>query len=434
MFKYYLFLALKNARRAPALTTLIVVTLGLGIAACTIIFTVIHLMSADPIPEKSGQLYRVQLDNWNLDEPAIQPNEPPDQVTWNDSLNIVYAQKAHRQAAMAISWELIASTEVQPFNVLIRTNHADMFEMFNMPFLYGNGWSRQADQENHYVAVLSKQTNEKLFNGENSVGQTVIIKNRAFTVVGVLDNWRLSTKFYDLVYGPYYDLEDVYLPFTMRGELELPRGGWINCPDPIEGDGYSAFLSSECVNYQLWVELINDTEKQAFQNYLNAYVDEQRALGRFPRPTQNRLLNVKEWLIYKKVVSSDLRVVLWLSFMFLVICIINASSLITTKLNGMKNEAGLRRALGASRAQIFTQYLIETLLIGFLGGFIGLLLALAGLQGIKSMYQDYQHLVQPDLIVVVSALSLAIFSAVLSGLIPILKSFSVTPAIQLKQG
>lgn len=435
MTAYYLSMAYKNAIKTPYLTGLIAVTLGLGIAACTVIFTVLHLMSADPIPQKSDKLYRVQLDNWKVDEPAIQPNDPPEQVTWTDSINLVKAKRATRQASMAFSWALLTpgNNALTPFQVTIRTAHKDIFSMFDMPFLHGGPWTDLDDEQANFMVVISKQINDQVFNGVNSVGQTLIIGQKAFRVSGVLDTWQLKAKFYDLTYGPYYELEDVFMPFLMRRELELPRGGWTNCPVSIEGDDYGAFLASECVNYQLWVELQTEAEKQEYMAFLDQYVEEQRALGRFPRATENRLSDVMQWLSYKEVVSSDLRIVLWLSLLFLLICIINASSLINTKFNSVRHEAGIRRALGASKSHIVQQYLTEAAMLGLLGGIVGLLFAGFGLQGIKLLYEDYQHLVQPDLIVVTSAIALALLSGVLAGLAPIVSGFRVTPAMQLKQ-
>ncbi|MEM7002181.1 MAG: ABC transporter permease, partial [Pseudomonadota bacterium] len=62
MFSYYLRLALLSMRKNAVLSSLMVIAIGLGIGACMTIITVNYIMSSDPIPHKSAQLFAVQLD------------------------------------------------------------------------------------------------------------------------------------------------------------------------------------------------------------------------------------------------------------------------------------------------------------------------------------------------------------------------------------
>jgi len=311
--------------------------------------------------------------------------------------------------------------------------HGDFFPMFAAPFLYGGGWNRQADHNGQLVAVLSKATNDRVFNGENSVGRTLPMLGKTFTVVGVLNNWHPSPKFYDMAYGAFSDPEDIYLPFRLKADLELPHGGQTSCWQPVESDQYDAFLHSECTNFQLWVELRNPAEKAAFNDYLQGYVEQQKKLGRFARPINNRLSNVTQWLSYKQVVQADVRVMFWLSVMFLLVCLLNAISLLSAKLNTKTLEIGLRRALGASYRQIVSQYLLEIMCLGLAGGLCGLLLALLGLQGVKQLYAGYGQLVQLDLVLTLSVMLLAVISTLVAGLFPVVNACRPAPAFQLKQ-
>jgi putative ABC transport system permease protein len=435
LLSYYLRLALKSVMHTPVLSTLTIATIALGIAACTITLTLLYLMSADPIAHKSAQLYRVQLDSWDPNMAAIEPNLPPEDVTWTDATNIVAADQAYRQTASAITWGMVnpLGQDTLPFLAQMRVTHGDFFPMFAAPFLYGGGWNRQADQNGQLVAVLSKATNDRVFNGENSVGRTLPMLGKTFTVVGVLNNWHPSPKFYDMAYGAFSDPEDIYLPFRLKADLELPHGGQTSCWQPIESDQYDTFLHSECTNFQLWVELRNPAEKAAFNDYLQGYVEQQKKLGRFARPINNRLSNVTQWLSYKQVVQADVRVMFWLSVMFLLVCLLNAISLLSAKLNTKTLEIGLRRALGASYRQIVSQYLLEIMCLGLAGGLCGLLLALLGLQGVKQLYAGYGQLVQLDLVLTLSVMLLAVISTLVAGLFPVVSACRPAPAFQLKQ-
>jgi putative ABC transport system permease protein len=435
MFGYYLKLAMKSIRRNPILSLLMVTAIGLGIGASMTTVTVNYLMSSNPIPHKSDQLFYVQLDSWSPHEPANEPNEPPDQVTWTDAINLVKANAAFRQTAMASTGGVVVPEDKdnKPFMASIRLAFADFFPMFDTPFLYGSGWSSQADENRDYVVVISKSLNERVFGGENSVGRSIEVVGKQFRVIGVVDEWILVPRFYDVTTGAFDETEEIFMPFYMKQELELSNGGNTNCWKSPEGEGFTAFLQSECVNYQMWVELRSDSEKQDYMNFLNNYVNEQKALGRFPRPLNNRLSDVMEWMENQEVVADDARIMMSLSFMFLLVCLLNTIGLLLAKFTGKASEIGLRRAVGASRGDLFIQHLVETACIGIAGGLLGLGLALLGLQGIKTLYGEFvQNVVQLDMTMVAFALVLALVSSILAGIYPTWRACNIAPASQLK--
>lgn len=435
MFIYYLKLALKSIRRTPWLSGLMVAAIALGIGASMTTITVNYLMSSDPIPEKSDQLYYVQLDSWSPFSAAREPNEPPDQLTWRDATNLMRANKALRQTANASTAGVIQpeNKDTKPFMASIRLNFADFFPMFNSPFLYGQGWQQEDDQARKQVIVLSKRINDRVFGGGNSVGRSISVAGHLFTVVGVLDDWVLVPKFYDVTTGAFEETEDVFMPFLLKETLRLPNGGNTNCWKSPEGEGFTAFLQSECVNYQMWVELPTQADKQSYMDFLNTYVDEQKALGRFARPHNNRLSDVMTWMENERVVAEDAQIMMYLSFLFLVVCIVNTIGLLLSKFTNRTADIALRRAIGASQSAIFSQYITESALIGTLGGCLGLGLALLGLEGIKTLYGSFvSDLVHLDINMVLLAIGLSILAAVLAGCYPAWRICRIAPASQLK--
>jgi putative ABC transport system permease protein len=93
----------------------------------------------------------------------------------------------------------------------------------------------------------------------------------------------------------------------------------------------------------------------------------------------------------------------------------------------------LRRALGASRSSLFLQHMIEAGLVGLGGGIGGLVLAWLGLRGIEMLLGDFaENLVRLDWFMVLTAIGLAIVSALLAGLYPTWRACRITPASQLK--
>jgi len=434
MFSYYLRIAWISIKRHWGLSLLMITAIGLGIGTAMTTVTVNYLMSANPIPHKSEQLYYVRLDSWDVNDPFDDGKNPPDQMTYTDSTNLMKAKKAFRQNVQAQSYAVIEpeGDDSLPFMVSARANSADFFAMFDVPFIYGGAWSREADENKEMVIVLSREINDRVFGGENSVGSTIRLGGNIYKVVGVIDHWQPKPRFYDISTGAFNESEEIFLPFSLIAEEKIGRSGNTNCWKP-GGDGFKAFLASECVWTQFWVELRNEQEKQEYQAFLDAYVEEQKGYGRFQRPMDNRLDNVMEWLENQEVVADDAQMMMAMSFMFLAVCLLNTIGLLLAKFLGKAPEIGLRQALGASKATLFSQYMIESACIGLAGGLLGLGLAHLGLMAIESLYGDYmKELASLDLTMMLLAIGLALVSAIIAGLYPTWRACNVQPAQQLK--
>ena len=431
MFGYYLNLALRSFRRDKALTALMVLAIALGIGACMTTLTVFHVLSGDPIPDKSDRLFYVQLDAESMNDytPGQEPNE---QVTRYDAETLLRDKRGAREALMTGGGISITPDQegLVPFTSDARYTSADFFPMFDVPMLHGNGWSAREDADRARVAVISRSLNDRVFGGGNSVGKQLRIDQSDFTVVGVVDEWRPTPRFYDMNSDRYGQLEDVFLPFSTSRDLDMGRNGSMNCWGDSGGD--STGVNAPCTWIQYWVELESADKAAAYRDYLVNYSDQQRAEGRFKRPTNVRLRNVMEWLEYARVVPRDVMMQLWLGLGFLLVCLVNTVGLLLAKFLRRGSEIGVRRALGASRRAIFAQCLVEAGTVGVAGGVFGLGLSLLGLWAVRLQPASYAELAHLDLGMLLLTFVLAIVASVLAGLLPAWRAMQVTPAIQLK--
>ncbi len=437
MLRYYFKLGLLSIRANPALSGLMIAAIAIGIGACMTVVTVRHVMSDNPIEHRNDVLFHVQVDNWNPDRAYDDAGNPPQQLTYLDAKALFEAGRAHRQI-ISFKSDRVVQPEgdgARPFQEMTRATTADFFAMFDVPFRYGSGWDASADHSGERVLVLSAEMNDKLFGGEDSTGRNVVLNDEPFRVTGVLDEWRPTPKFYDLNNNPFEAPEQIFAPFSVAMEGNWDSSGNTNCWKMPEEGGVEGFLNSECIWLQMWVELRDADEKAAYQQFLDDYVTQQKELGRFPRELNNRLSTPMEWMINQEVVDETVSVLLALSALFLVVCLLNTIGLLLAKVMRRTNDISLRRALGASRSQLFKQYIVEAGMIGVAGGLAGIGMTWLGLRGIENVFSGYdfiQFLVHMDWSMILLAVALAIVSALGAAIYPTWRACSVSPATTLR--
>lgn len=438
MLNYYFRLALKSLRRTPGLTALMVCAIALGIAACIVTLTVYHAMSGNPIWWKNNVLYAVTMDSWEADQPHDRdhPTLAPPQMTYQDAIALLRSDIPSHKAIMTQLDGMLSGVPGQtvPMHVLTRATTKDFFTMFDVPFEYGGAWGGN-DLDALPEIVLSKHVNDALFGGADSVGRTILWNNSRFRVVGVLRDWEPLPRFYDVVDGAFSPPEDAYVPFSWVTALRTLPSGNMDCPSPVAIANYQQLLGSDCVWIEMWAELPSAASRARFQAYMDSYWAAQRGEGRFPRPLNNHLTNVGQWLVVNGVVSSDSRILLRVAFAFLAVCLINTVGILLTKFLRGAPVVGVRRALGASRRQIFLQHLVEVAVVSIAGAVLGLAVGAVGLTGVQAIYaQDgaYGMLAHFDPLGVAWALALAALSTLAAGLYPAWSIGRLPPAGYLR--
>src|SRR5580692_9393926 len=133
--RYFLILALGSFRRDRFLTISIMSTLGVGIAASMTVFSILHVLSGDPIPEKSARLFQPTLshgDPTNKDRSL--PYSLPDAQEFIRQL-----QPPERGAIMAQGFASSVSTPGGAKNQgpIVMFTSPSFFTLFDVPFLEG---------------------------------------------------------------------------------------------------------------------------------------------------------------------------------------------------------------------------------------------------------------------------------------------------------
>ena len=430
MILHNIWIAWKSLKRSPVLSVLVVLCIGLGIAFATTFAAVRHAFTRHPLPTQEGRLHYVRLDNWDPREayPGGEVNALPPQISFRDATELRRSTLPLRQTATYRARLFVFPDEdvSRPFKENIRVVDADFFPMFEVPFAHGSGWDRAVDARAEPVVVLSAAMNDRLFGGRNSVGRTLRLEERDFAVVGVLAPWMPSVRMYDMTQNPMVEPEGLFIPFALTTPMNLSSAG--------NSDGWGG-RRDEQTWIQYWVELDNTSAVRAYRAFLESYITEQKQQGRFERPLNYRLSTISALMSDMQVAPKETQPLVVVGLLFLLVASVNLIGLLLGKFLARASEVGVRRALGASRRDVFLQHLVECQVVALLGGAIGIGLTAVALRGLNIFLRDTTgrtDLIRLDLPMLALAVGLSVLAGLVSGLYPAWRICRVAPAIHLK--
>ncbi len=433
MFAYYLQLAIRSLKRSSGLTVLMVLAIGLGVSASMTTYAVFRAVSGNPIPDKSSQLFKPQIDNWGPSH--SDDGEPPSAMGYTDAMALMRDRAAPLQTVLYPVNLSIVPTDAssQPFLEPGYATYSDFFRMFEVPFQYGTAWPESDDAKHASVIVIGSEVNQKLFGGIDSVGKSIEVGGNAFRIVGVTKPWNPKPRFYDVVNSrTFSDPAQLWIPFTRAIDLQIPTYGNRNCSGQAK-PGWEGFLRSQCVWLSYWAQLPDAAAASKYTRYLEGYAAAQQRAGRFHWAPNVRLSNVMQWMDKQHVVPSETEVSMLMAFGFLLVCLVNTIGLLLAKFMRRAPEIGVRRALGASRRAIYAQFLLEAGVVGAAGGVLGLGLTALGVAGIGIVFDpDIAQLAHIDLALLLLTLLVAVACTVIAAFYPTWRASRVQPAWQLK--
>jgi putative ABC transport system permease protein len=432
MIGYQLRISLRSLRRNPILTALIITGIALGVGVASSFNTVHRLVSAHPIPEKRDTLFQVFVDIWPHPFFAERPEEPPTQISYRDMVALMQSKIPTYQNGSFRAYVFIhpPGKEIRPYKANVRSCFADFFPMFNVPFVYGSGWSRDADLAGEQVVVLNQESNQRIFGGQNSVGKSIRIVDREFRVVGVVD-WRRTPKFYDTTNGAFSPPEAFFIPLNTAAAMEIRSSGNQSNAHAF-GPTYQDLLSSETIWIQMWVQLDTLEQQEAYRDFLRSYGSQQKRVGRAPRAEYSRILSVTEWLEHEHVVSDRIVTLRLISFLFLIVCSLNLVGILLGKFLARSPEIGVRRALGASKLAIFSQHILECQVVALVGGALGIFISYGALAVINRWLGQFLEY-RLDSQLAVSAVLFALVAGLIAGVYPAWRICSIPAAVHLKE-
>lgn len=450
MFNYNLQLAIKSLKDRPSLTLLTILTIAIGLGLYTTIKTMSYQGGQVPLAHKSKNIFLVQMDNREITAEEVAHQSRMVDTTYKDTLNLMAMDLPNVKQTFNWSTYGILNVEdenINPLRTLAAVTSSEFFTMFEPPFLFGNGWDKSTEDSGEAVIVISKLMNDKLFGGRNSVGKNVRINTHVLKIIGVLDTWNLTRKFYVRSFRAG-SLDNFFIPYTFAMENNLPRRARFDCwaanadvAQNFRTENTERLINSECAWVTFWAE-IPDQQIENYTQQLVNYIEGQKAMGRFPREILTYVTNLNDQFTYINGRNDFMNVFSIISTLFFAVCLLNAVGILLAKFMRRTKEVSLRRALGAKKKTIIAQHVIEVTIISFLGGALGIVVAYLGLQGMMNIQiyasdytlrlEDLQPLFTLDFIMIVNAFTTGIFCTLLASIYPIWRLCNTPPASQLK--
>jgi predicted permease len=395
--------AVRTLWRAPAFTTVALLTLALGIGANSAIFSVVYGVVLRGLAYRdAAHLYRVQM--LYPDGTAYSALSAPDFASVRQDTRAFDQVEAYSSGLFTLL-DAGEPREVRGSNV-----SDGLFSMLGFKFAAGRGFLREEHQPGHgAVAVLDYGFWQRAFGGSpGAIGRTVRIGGDPYTIVGVLAPGAALTA-----------EADVYAP--------LQYG-------PTFSPSTATSRRSE------YLAVIGHARAGADRAQVVADLDRLGRQLQTAFPNTNAGLTMTTTSLTDLVVG-DVRRPLYVllgavGFVLLVACA-NVANLLLARASARQQEFSLRTALGASRGRLLRQLLTEAMVLGVAGAAGGLAIAYGATRALVAAEPaDIPLLSQVGLnpVVVFYTIAVALVTSVAFGLLPALQATGARPADGLREG
>jgi predicted permease len=387
--------ALRTLRKKPGFAAVALVTLGLGIGATTVMFTVINGVLLKPLsypePEQLVTLHgktEKYGDQWGVSYP-----------------NFLDCKRESRSLAPMAAWSYSGGTVTglgEAEYVQGRQTSAELFSVFGVPLSRGRAFLAEEDRLGAPpVAIISYGLWQRRYAGSPAViGRSLVFDGKPYTVVGIAPaDFQL------------YGEVDVFTPLGQNTDLRMQNR--------------EAYFIHVVARLRSGVTL---AEAQSELALIGRHLAEQ-----YPKTNVGRGFHAQP---LRQELVGDVRSTLWLllgavSLVLLIACV-NLASLLLARAISRERELAMRVALGAGRGRLVRQCLTESAALGLCGGALGVLLAALGIRPFIAFWPGSlprAEEVQLDWHVLLFALAASLASGLLFGLAPALRA----PVRELEQ-
>jgi putative ABC transport system permease protein len=380
--------------KSPGFTITAVLILGFGIGANTAIFTLVDAVILKPLQFPEAD--RLVL--------ICQPyqNEPFGRIDYPDYVDIAAGQHTFASLSVVTGCGLDLIGNGQPEHLQVDFVSPGLFGVTGLPAVIGRVFTEQEDIPNGpLLAVLSERFWKTRFHSDPKViGENLTVGDHSFQVIGVIpaqvNDW-----------GP--PGTDLYVPANAVAPVGFfgPNRGY-----PLGLRDLHYFLCIGRLKPGVSIAQAQADLETIHDNLLRRYPDTNRGYGVRVFPLLDSM--VHDYSATTRLLEAAVGCLLLIS------CA-NVANLLFARGLQRRREMMIQAALGATRRQLIAKLLLETILLSFLGGILGLLIAFCAAEIIKKLSPSDLYRFQElsiDLNALAFVFGVILLTSLFSGLLP----------------
>ena len=410
-------LAFRQLRRTPAFVATVVLTLALGIGANTAIFTLVHAVLLQSLPVTDPKtLYRIgDLDDCCVDGGFLNDAGDFDLFSYELFLHLKQAAPEFEELSAFQSGHSTFST--RRGSELAKPERGEYvsgnyFSTFGIrPFLGRMLLPADDSAGATPVAVLSYQAWQVDYAADPSVvGSTFYIQARPVTIVGVAPPG---------FFGDRVDSDPpaMWLPLSTEpvidgdnSYLNHADANWLYAIGRLKpGVNLGSLQTKLSVSLRQWLA----TQPNYVREGRDTEIPKQHVVL---APAGAGVQNLQ------REAGKGLNLLMALSALVLLVACANIANILLARGMTRRTETSLRMALGAARSRLIRQMLVESVLLGCIGGALGLAVAYSGTRTILALaFPDSKYLpihATPSIPVLVFALVVSMLTGIVFGIVP----------------
>lgn len=397
--------ALRQLRKSPALTAVVVITIALGVGANTALFSVVNGVLLNPLPYPDPeQLITLHESKANFETGSI---SYPNFRDWQKDNHTFSAMATARDYAFSLT----GAGEAEQVSGAFLSS--DYFRILDVKALLGRTFAPGEDEIGAApIAVITKGLWQRKFSAApDIIGKGITLDGNSYTIVGVIpSSFRLAVDY-----------------LSVRREVFVPVGQWKNNLLNTRSAGLG-FHGVGRLKPGVTLEQAQADMRTVTNNLAAAFPDADTGIGA-------ALIPLKQWMV-GGVRPLLLILLASVSFVLLIACV-NVANLLLARSTGRTREFAIRAALGASQRRVLRQLLTESVVLALSGGALGLLLAAWGTRaalGVLPTALPRAEEIGLDTRVLLFTLAISLLAGLLFGLAPALKMSPLNLQETLKEG
>jgi putative ABC transport system permease protein len=390
--------ALRSLAKQPLFTAIVILTFALGIGANTAVFSVLNAVLLRPLPfhEPQNLVAIGEFDTREKADPGTEINSISylDYIDFRDQNQVFDGVAVYTNQSVGTLTDGDQTTHVQGESV-----SASLFSLLGVQPMLGRTFLPKEDEPGNQVVILSYELWQRQFGADRGIiGRSVTLDGKQFQVIGVMP---ARFTFPITTISP-----ELWIPMsTLR---QTPSDGSQPMTEQRDNEFFRCIAR---LKHNVSIQQAQANIDTITANWRKQYPDSKLTTAAKVLPEINAMIGSTH--------SALLMLCAMAGCVLLVACV-NVVNLLLARSLSRNREISIRAALGAGRWHIIKQLLVESIVLGALGGLAGFLLAIWAVDSLKAFLPNIPRIdeISPDPRVFAFAGLVSLGVGILAGLLP----------------